>query len=170
MRTLSIFTILSMFVACGEKGSDADGTDTASTEDTNSDSLFDNTDPDEEVAAGAPSISNADAWCYVVGGTTEGEQWGFKFSFDDPQGVETVPRLQMGSIQILNSAGVSTAALDAACNRDTKVCSANLFSTQVGTGCDAATTISVKYQIVDDDDNTSNSITIDGRVGEDFEG
>ena len=65
---------------------------------------------------------------------------------------------------------LSTASLDAACNRDTKECSANLFSTQVGTGCDAATTISVKYQIVDNDDNTSNSITVDGRVGEDFEG
>jgi hypothetical protein len=170
MRIIFIFATLSTFVACGEKGSDADGADTGSTEDTNSDSLFDNTDPDEEVADGAPTISNADAWCYEVGGTTEGEQWGFKFSFDDPQGVETVPRLQMGSIQILNSSGVSTAALDAACNRDTQVCSANLFSTQVGTGCDAATTISVKYQIVDDDDNTSNSITIDGRVGEDFDG
>ena len=58
---------------------------------------------------------------------------GFKFSFDDPQGVETVPRLQMGSIQILNSSGVSTAALDAACNRDTKsLLSESFFSTQVG--------------------------------------
>ena len=30
MRILSIFATLSIFVACGEKGSDADGTDTAS--------------------------------------------------------------------------------------------------------------------------------------------
>ena len=146
MRIPSIFAATSMFVACGEKGSDSDGTDTAVEGDTNSDSLFDNTDPDEEVVDDAPTISNADAWCYVVGGSTEGEQWGFRFSFDDPQGVENVPRLQMGAIQILNSSGVSTASLDPACNRDTKECSANLFSTQVGTGCDAATTISVKYQ------------------------
>ena len=170
MRILSIFAATSMFVACGEKGSDSDGTDTAAEGNTNSDSLFDNTDPDEEVADDAPTISNADAWCYVVGGPTEGEQWGFRFSFDDPQGVENVPRLQMGAIQILNSSGVSTASLDPACNRDTKECSANLFSTQVGTGCDAATTISVKYQIVDNDGNTSNSITVDGRQGEDFDG
>ena len=79
MRLPSMLMILSMFCACGEKGSNSDETDTASEGDTNSDSLFDNTDPNEEVADGAPTISNADAWCYVVGGTTEGEQWGFKF-------------------------------------------------------------------------------------------
>lgn len=168
MRTLSILSLLSLTLACGEKGSETEETDTAT--DNSSDSLFDNTDPDEEVDENAPIISNADAWCYVVGGSTEGEQWGFKFSFDDPQGVENVPRLQMGAIQILNSAGVSTASLDPACNRDTKECSANIFSTQVGTGCDAATTISVKFQITDEDGNTSNSITVDGRQGEGFEG
>ena len=168
MRTLSILSLLSLTLACGEKGNESEGTDTAT--DSSSDSLFDNTDPDEEVDENAPIISNADAWCYVVGGSTEGEQWGFKFSFDDPQGVENVPRLQMGAIQILNSAGVSTASLDPACNRDTKECSANIFSTQVGTGCDAATTISVKFQITDEDGNTSNSITVDGRQGEGFEG
>ena len=102
MRTLFILATVSMFAACGEKGSDSEETDTATESDTNSDSLFDNTDPDEEVADDAPTISNADAWCYVVGGSTEREQWGFRFSFDDPQGVETVPRLQMGDIQILN--------------------------------------------------------------------
>ena len=170
MRTLSILALLSMFTACGEKGSDSEGTDTATEADTNSDSLFDNTDPDEEVADDAPTISNADAWCYVVGGSTEREQWGFRFSFDDPQGVETVPRLQMGAIQILNSSGVSTSSLDQACNRDTKECVSNLSADQVGTGCEAATSISVKYQIVDDDGNTSNSITVDGRQGEDFDG
>ena len=168
MRTLIILPLLSFAFACGEKGSESETTDTAT--DSSSDSLFDNTDPDEEVDENAPTISNADAWCYVVGGSTEGEQWGFKFSFDDPQGVENVPRLQMGAIQILNSAGVSTASLDPACNRDTKECSANIFSTQVGTGCDAATTISVKFQITDEDGNTSNSITVDGRQGEGFEG
>ena len=168
MRTLSILSLLSFTLACGEKGSETEEIDTAT--DSSSDSLFDNTDPDEEVDENAPIISNADAWCYVVGGSTEGEQWGFKFSFDDPQGVENVPRLQMGAIQILNSAGVSTASLDPACNRDTKECSANIFSTQVGTGCDAATTISVKFQITDEDGNTSNSITVDGRQGEGFEG
>lgn len=170
MRILSILATLSMFTACGEKGGDSEGSDTASEGDTNSDSLFDNTDPDEEVADDAPTISNADAWCYVVGGSTEREQWGFRFSFDDPQGVETVPRLQLGAIQILNSSGVSTNTLDQACNRDTQECVSNLSADQVGTGCDAATTISVKFQIVDDDDNTSNSITVDGRTGEDFEG
>ena len=170
MRTLFILASISMFAACGEKGNDSEETDTAGDADTNSDSLFDNTDPDEEVADDAPTISNADAWCYVVGGSTEREQWGFRFSFDDPQGVETVPRLQMGAIQILNSSGVSTNSLDQACNRDTQECVSNLSVDQVGTGCEAATTISVKYQIVDDDGNTSNSITIDGRQGEDFEG
>lgn len=167
MRTFTISSILSFFMACGEKGSDSETTDTS---DSSSDSLFDNTDPTEEVSSDAPTISNADAWCFSPGESTEGEQWGFKFSFDDPQGVETVPRLQMGAIQILNGAGATTATIDPACDRDLMQCSSFPFSTQVGTGCDAATTISVKYQIVDDDGNTSNSITIEGRQGTDFEG
>ena len=170
MRILSIFAVFQ----CLPHAEKREATQTKPTQRVNAiptqTASFDNTDPDEEVADDAPTISNADAWCYVVGGSTEREQWGFRFSFDDPQGVETVPRLQMGAIQILNSSGVSTNFLDQACNRDTKECVSNLSVDQVGTGCDAATTISVKYQIVDDDGNTSNSITIDGRQGEDFEG
>jgi hypothetical protein len=168
MRILPIsLALLPLIFACGEKGSNEETTDTAAS---SSDSLFDNTDPTEEVAVDAPTITNADAWCFVPGGSTEGEQWGFKFSFDDPQGVETVPRLQMGAIQILNSSGIATSTLDPACGWDTQECASYPFTTLVGTGCDAATTISVKFQITDEDGNVSNSITLDGRLGEDFEG
>ena len=69
MRILSIFAAFQCLLPAEKRN--GDGTDTASGEDTNSDSLFDNTDPDEEVADDAPTISNADAWCYVVGGSTK---------------------------------------------------------------------------------------------------
>ena len=91
MRILSILRLFQYSKLPAEKREAMQTVQIRFAEDTNSDSLFDNTDPDEEVTDGAPTISNADAWCYEVGGTTEGEQWGFKFSFDDPQGVETVP-------------------------------------------------------------------------------
>ncbi len=159
-----VFASLLVATACGEKGSEEESTDTAS------DSLFDNTDPNEEVDPDAPTISNADAWCFLPGGSTDGEQWGFKFSFDDPQGVETVPRLQVGAIEILNSAGVVTTTIDPACGWDTQECTSYPFSTQVGTGCESASTISVKFTITDEDGNTSNSITLEGRIGDGFDG
>ncbi len=167
---MPFFTVLSLSLtlfACGEKGSESETTDTATE---GSDSLFDNTDPSEEVDPNAPIISAADAWCFIPGESTEGEQWGFKFTFDDPQGVETVPRLQMGAIEILNSNGIATHTVDPACSWDTLECSSYPFSTQVGTGCDAANTISIKFQIVDEDGNSSNTITVEGRQGDGFEG
>ena len=164
MTTLALFGLSATFIACGDKDND-----TATAEST-SDALFDNTDPTEEVDPNAPVISGADAWCFVPGGSTEGEQWGFVFSYTDPQGLENLHRLQMGAIQILNGNGISTATVDPACSWDTGNCTSFPFSTQVGVGCDAATTISVKFQVTDADGNTSNSITVQGRQGEGFEG
>ena len=160
----NIFILSILTLACGEKGSEN------ATDDTAQDSLFNNTDPNEEVDSNAPTISSADAWCFIPGGSVEGEQWGFTFQFTDPQGVESVPRLQPGAIQILNGSGTATNSIDPACSWDDGSCSAFPFSTQVGTGCDGATTISAQFQIVDEDGNTSNTITLTGRVGENFEG
>lgn len=162
LSNLLSFSLL--IVACGEKGSETETTDTAQ------DSLFDNTDPTEEVDPNAPTISSADAWCFVPGGSTEGEQWGFYFEFTDPQGIETVPRLQTGAIQILNNNGIATGSVDPACSWDDGTCTSFPFSTQVGTGCEGASTISAQFQIVDEDGNTSNTITLTGRVGEGFDG
>ena len=162
MLTLSLIPLT---FACGEKGTDSENEDTSS-----EDSLFNNSDPNEEVSEDAPTITNADAWCFVPGGSTEGEQWGFTFTFDDPQGIETVPRLQPGAIEILNSSGIATNTIDPACSWDNGICTSYPFSTQVGTGCDGATTISAKFQITDEDGNTSNSITLQGREGSDFDG
>ena len=162
-----ILSLTPFFFACGDKGDANETTDSGNEED---DSIFNSSDPDEEVSEDAPTISNADAWCFVPGGSTEGEQWGFTFSFTDPQGIETVPRLQPGAIEILNSSGIVTNSIDPACSWDSGICTSYPFSTQVGTGCEGATTISAKFQIVDEDGNTSNSITLEGREGSDFDG
>ena len=155
---MSTSLLFSLFLACGDKSSSDTADETTSdqntedTEDTNT----------EEVDPNAPIIETGDAYCYTVGGSTEGDQWAFTFSFTDPQGIETVPRLQTGAISVKNSAGQTVSVQDPACSWDNASCLAYVFTTQVGVSCDQAEATTIEYQITDEDGNLSNKFSLTG--------
>lgn len=161
--SIAIHTML----ACGDKSTDT-STDTTDSSDTTD--ATDTTDTTDVVDAISPVVVSGDAWCFVPGGSTEGEQWGFTFNFTDPQGIETVPRLQMGAIRIYNAANIQTSTQDPACSWETGSCTSYPFSSQVGVGCGEASNIRVEFQITDVDGNTSNILNVQGREGTNFEG
>lgn len=162
---------LMLFLACGEKSSDTSSEDSENSENTDDTDTndTDDTNSEEESNPVKPVISNADAWCYTVGGSTEGDQWAFEFTMDDPQGIETINRLQDGAISIKSSSGVVTSVQTAACSWDTGACSARIFTTQVGVGCDSADVTTVDYQIIDEDENLSDVVSVTGRYEETVE-
>ena len=169
MRTIFFLPLIS-FLACGDKGTEEDtSSNPESDTDTDTDTDSD-TDTDTDVGNASPVIETADAWCFTPGGSTEGDQWGFVFSYSDPQGNDSIPRLQMDAISIQNSAGAMVSSQSPACDWDTAECISFVFTSQVNVGCDAATAHTIQFQIVDDDGNTSNAYEVTGRQGTDFEG
>ena len=166
---MSTSLFLTLLLACGEKASDtsSDSENTENTNDTNDTDDANDTDTEEEEANPVkPVISNADAWCYTVGGTTEGDQWAFEFTMDDPQGIETIGRLQADAITIKGASGVVSSMQTAACSWDTGLCTARVFTDQVGQGCENADTVTVDYQITDEDGNLSDVVSVTGRYEE----
>ena len=117
---MSTSLLIALLLACGEKSSDtaSDSKDTENSNDTENANDTEDTNT-EEVDPNAPVVSNGDAWCFTVGGTTEGEQWAFLFSFSDPQGIETVSRLQMNAITVKSSSGIVSSTQTPACSWDT---------------------------------------------------
>ena len=169
MRTLSVLSI-AFLLACGDKEEDT-STETDTDTDTDSDTDTDtDADADTDVSADAPVIETGDAWCFTPGGSVEGDMWAFIFTYSDPQGNDTVPRLQQGAISVRNAAGAAIATFDPACDQTLAECSTYPPTTQVNVGCDAATSHTIQYQMVDDDGNMSNTLELTGRQGTDFEG
>ena len=171
MRTLLTLLFIS-FVACGDKDADtANNTESDTETNTETDSDTDtDTDTDTETSDESPVIEQADAWCFTPGGSTEGDQWGFTFTYSDPQGNDTIPRLQTDAISIKNAAGAVISTQSPACDWNTAECISFVFTTQVNVGCEAAGSHTVQFQIVDDDGNLSNALEVTGRQGTDFEG
>ncbi len=163
--------LLTLLLACGEKASDtsSDSENAENTDDTNNTDDPNDTDTEEEENPVKPMISNADAWCYTVGGSTEGDQWAFEFTMDDPQGIETIGRLQADAITVKGASGVVSSMQTAACSWDTGLCTARVFTDQVGQGCENADTVTVDYQIADEDDNLSDVVSVTGRYEETVE-
>ena len=162
---MSTSLLIALLLACGEKSSDtaSDSNETENSSNIDDSNNTGDTEDTEEVNPTAPVVSNGDAWCFTVGGTTEGEQWAFLFSFSDPQGIETVSRLQMNAITVKSSSGIVSSTQTPACSWDTGLCSIYVFTDQVGESCVAADSVIIEYQIVDEDGNLSNTISLNGR-------
>lgn len=153
--------LLVLLFACGEKASPADS---ASENTENSDEADDtSTDEEYEVDLTSPVVFDGDAWCFTVGGSTGGDQWAFEFSFSDPQGIETVSRLQTDAITVKAASGVATSSQTPACSWDTGICTTYVFTDQVGQNCASADSVIIEYQIVDEDGNLSNTLSLNGR-------
>lgn len=157
---MSISLLFSFLLACGDKDQTDDTADeTTETED-------ENTEDTEDVNPDAPVIRNPTADCGAVGGSTEGDQWNFDISVSDPQGIENIPRLQTGGITVENSSGIAVATLDLVCDWNNENCFSNVFTDQVGLGCDQAEAVTIEFQIVDNDGNLSNTLSVNGRFVE----
>jgi hypothetical protein len=166
---MSSSLLFALLLACGEKSSDTSSDEENTENSENTDDTDTNTTDTEEADPVKPVISNADAWCYTVGGSTEGDQWAFEFYMDDPQGIETIGRLQTDAITVKGASGVAVSTQTAACSWETGLCTARVFTDQVGVGCDSADSTTVEYQIIDEDDNLSEKTTVTGRFEETVE-
>ena len=61
-----------------------------------------------------PSVTEADAWCYTQGGSTNVDYWAFSATVTDPQGVDTVESFMTEGISFelaANGSQVKTIAL-----------------------------------------------------------
>ena len=80
--------LFALSLACSGKDPSSDTSsenDTSSSQDSPGD-----TDTQEPADPNAPSVTEADAWCYTQGGSTNVDYWAFSATVTDPQGVDTV--------------------------------------------------------------------------------
>ena len=143
--------IFSLTIACsGKDGTDDSGSSTDTTEPSNPD---------------APYVTEADAWCYTQGGSTNVDYWAFSATVDDPQGVDTIESFMTEGISFqiaANGSQVKTVTL--VCD-PSGACTGSESTETVGVGCAQATDYQAAFTISDADGNLSDPYVAPCRQG-----
>ncbi|MEC8277245.1 MAG: hypothetical protein VX026_05995 [Myxococcota bacterium] len=153
----------SLFLACSDKDNASDSATENETTDTQDGT--DTTDTEEPADPNAPSVIEADAWCYTQGGSTNVDYWAFSATVADPQGVDTIESFMMEGISFelaANGSQVKTIAL--VCD-PSGACTGSEATDTVGVGCIQATDYQATFTISDADGNLSNPLTVPCREG-----
>lgn len=171
MNKWMILSLMSLAVACGDKDDDGEGDDGSGGDDTagSGDDTGAGGGSDGGTAGPEPVILEADAWCYTPGGSVEGDFWGLRAMVEDPQGPDTLPGLQADAVRVDSSAGGTLTNMAMVCD-DLGTCTGSDSVANLGFGCGSADTLTFVFTIVDEDDNASAPVSVQGRQGTSAEG
>lgn len=111
--------------------------------------------------ATAPTILDADAWCYTKGG--DPAEWVADLYADDPQGADTLQSFFSNGVTVL-SAGETVATYELACVSNGH-CSSNWSESEDGILCENASSWIIRLRVVDVDGNWSDPVDRVGRQG-----
>ena len=172
MKKWMLLALMSLTVACGDKGDDGDEDDGSGADDTAASG--DDTGSASGGGSGGstgpePVILEADAWCYTPGGSVEGDFWGLKALVEDPQGPDTLPGLQTDAVRVDSSAGGTLTTMAMVCD-DLGNCTGSDSVANLGFGCGSADSMTFVFTIVDEDGNASAAVSVVGRRGSSAEG
>jgi hypothetical protein len=136
--------------------------DTSDSNDTND--TVDTSDPN------APSVIEADAWCYTQGGSTNVDFWAFSASADDPQGTDTLESFMPTGISFQDAGSGSEIKTIALVCDTTGQCTGSESTETVGIGCAQASDFQAVFTVSDADGNLSAPYTAACRQGTDATG
>ena len=150
-------------IACSGKDASSDTSsenDTSSSQDGPGGS-----DTQQPADPNAPSVTEADAWCYTQGDPVNVDYWAFSATVTDPQGVDTIESFMIEGISFelaANGSQVKTIAL--VCD-PSGACTGSESTDTVGVGCIQATDYQATFTVTDADGNASQPFTIPCREG-----
>ncbi len=111
----------------------------------------------------APTIVDADAWCYQHKTGEKFYQWALNATVSDPQGADTIPGLLSDAVTVLFN-GSAVASYPITCSDDGD-CFGSFNETDDGIACQSASSYTIQFVIVDEDDNASEPYEVEGREG-----
>jgi hypothetical protein len=165
MTTARLFPLLALTLAlagCFGEGKD-DTNDPEGDTDTDTDTDTD-ADGDGDADPDAPTIEEADAYCYQHKTGDKFYQWEVNCIADDPQGADTISSFDAENsiVVVLNEAGGELADYALVCN-DSGECFGSFRESDDGIACASASDYTLRFQVVDEDGNISAPFSIQGR-------
>ncbi|MFH1469057.1 MAG: hypothetical protein ABIO70_32015 [Pseudomonadota bacterium] len=158
LLNLLAFGLIAGLIACKDDDtSDPDDTNPEGDADTDADGDGD-ADPD------APWIEEADAYCYLHETGDQFYLWEVNCTADDPQGSDTIKSFDATNsvVTVLNDGGTTVATYALVCT-DEGACVGSFKETDDGVSCASATSYTIRFQVVDEDDNVSAPYDVQGR-------
>lgn len=164
-RTIPLFALALTIglAACGDGKDDTDPNDTDAEGDTDADGDTDS-DTDGDADPDAPTIEQADGYCYQHKTGDKYYQWEVNCIADDPQGADTLVAFDTENsiVTVLNDGGSEIATYALVCN-DSGECFGSFRESDHGIACASATTYTLRFQVIDEDGNISAPFSIQGR-------
>ncbi len=159
---LALLGLLLGTVSCNDTKDTADvegDTDTDTDTDTDADG-----DGDADADGVSPYLEAADAYCYYHKTGDTYYQWEVNCQADDPQGADTLAAIdtELSHVTVLTSAGGEVAQYALVCEDDGD-CFGSFKEADDGVACKNATTYTLRFQVADEDGNTSAPLEIQGR-------
>lgn len=155
MRYSTLTLLVFSLAACKDKGGD----DTASADDSGTGVVDDGE---------TPSITTADAWCYLHDTGDPVITWSIKATASDPQGEDTLESFVTDAIIV--KSGDTVVTTQAMVCDTTGSCSGAFSEDASGVACSAATSYTFVLAVEDEDDHRSTDYELEGREGTDSEG
>ena len=151
---ISSILLLGLF-GCGEDGKEAQDDSSAET-----------TEDKEQTQEDGPNptILAADTWCYVLESGDTVEQWLFKATVTDPQGVDTLSSFTQDAISFQDIGGTEISTVAIVCD-STGECTSSANGASLGVGCSNPTNFQAVFTVSDQDGNISAPVTVSGRLG-----
>ena len=165
MTKARLFPVLALalaLTACFGDGKD-DTNEPEGDTDTDTDTDTD-ADGDGDADPDAPTIDEADGYCYQHKTGDKFYQWEVNCIADDPQGADTISSFDAENsvVTVLNDSGGELAAYALVCN-DSGECFGSFRESDHGIACASATDYTLRFQVVDEDGNISAPVSIQGR-------
>jgi hypothetical protein len=156
---ISSILLLGLF-GCGEDDKETQG-----------DSSSETTNEEEETQDDGPNptIVEADAWCYVLEAGDTVEQWLFKATATDPQGVDTLESFTQNAISFQDIGGTEISTVAIVCDPAGE-CTSSANGASLGVGCSNPTNFQAVFTVSDQDGNVSAPVTVTGRLGSSADG
>ncbi len=158
LLTISLMGLLLCGPACFDGGKDSNDTGGETEGDADADA-----DGDTDTDGQSPWIEAGDAYCYQHKTGEKFYQWEVNCIGDDPQGADTLESFHADAkVDVLNSSGGELASYALVCN-DSGECFGSFRETDDGIACSNATSYTIRFQVVDEDGNTSAPYELQGR-------
>lgn len=116
----------------------------------------------------SPVVSAIDAWCWEHTVGDPGNFWEVRTTVDDPQGNDTLESFQPEGLRVLQ--GSTEDSVQAMVCTDAGACTTSFGEDATGISCSGATGYTFEVSIVDEDGNTSEPASVEGRQGSSSEG
>jgi hypothetical protein len=166
MTKARFFPLLALTLAFGLTACFGDKDDTDNKDDSGETEGDADTDADTDGDADpdAPTIEEADGYCYQHKTGDKFYQWEVNCIADDPQGADTLVSFDAENsiVMVLNDSGGEIADYALVCN-DSGECFGSFRESDHGVACSNASAYTLRFQVVDEDGNISAPYSIQGR-------